>query len=114
LVGGALTNDTDPSAILDRIASAIPPDVWMQSVSMTLPSGKATGTVTFSLSGVDGDSPARWLEAMRGLTSTFSSVWVSAVSGGGFGPHAAVSFSSQAILAPGVVSGRASSFQVPK
>ena len=110
VVTGALNNDADPSAILDRIATAIPSDVWLQSVQIALPSAKGTGTVTFSASGTNGDAPAHWLTAMRGLTNTFASVWVGGISSG----NGSVSFTSTATLAPGVLSHRVDAYKVPK
>jgi type IV pilus assembly protein PilM len=110
-VTGVLSSDTDASALLDRIASVIPGDVWVQSIQVSLPSGRGTGSVSFTASGLNGDSAAHWLAAMRSLTSTFTSVWVSAVSS----PSGQlVTFSSTATLAPGVVSHRADLYKVPK
>jgi type IV pilus assembly protein PilM len=114
LVSGALNNDADPSALLDRIAGAIPTDVWLQSISLSLASAKGTGTVTFSLQGTNGDAPAHWISAMRGLTSTFDSLWVSGVSITTVGGQQTLSFTSTASLNPGVLSQRADAYRVPK
>jgi type IV pilus assembly protein PilM len=109
-----LNNDTDVSAILDQVAGAIPPDAWLGSAVISLPSAKSGGTATFTVSGVDETTPARWLTNMRALTSTFSSVWVTSVTRAAQGTAQSVTFASQAVLARGVVSHRAAGFGVPK
>jgi type IV pilus assembly protein PilM len=118
VVNAALTKDTDASALLDRISSALPPDVWLQSLTLTLASASAKigGSVTFNASGVDGDSPARWLASMRSLPTSFSDVWVSSVSatGAGGAGKSSVAFVGKATLAAGVLSRRADSYKLPK
>ena len=128
VVATDLSNDTDVSALLDLIASALPSDVWLQSLTLNLPSAvvrsstgtlaaSSTGSVTFSASGVDGDSPARWLANMRALPASFSDVWVSSVTQtGGTGPGArsSVSFTGRATLGPSVLSHRIDTYRMPK
>ena len=41
LVKSALTNDTDPTTILDQVAASMPANVWLSTVSMTLPTARA-------------------------------------------------------------------------
>lgn len=112
-VQAALAVDANAAALLDQITAALPSDVWLQSVSITMPSAKSAGVAAFSVGGESQISAAHWLEAMRGLTGVFGSVWVPAVSGAA-GAHGGVVFSSTATLLPGGTSSRASSLTVPK
>jgi hypothetical protein len=79
-----------------------------------MPQGKESGTVSFSLGGVDASSPAHWIEQLESMGNTFTDVWVSGISEDDQGGRSEVSFSSTATLAPGVVSNRASAWTVPR
>jgi type IV pilus assembly protein PilM len=114
LVKSALSSDADASAILDQVAANIPADVWLRSVSLTMPSGKSGGLLTVTASGQSPDSPAHWLSSMRALTRTFASVWVASATQTVQSGQTSVAFDSQATLAPGVLSTRISGYGVPK
>jgi len=109
-----LATDVDTTALLDRISAGMPTDVWIQTLSITFPAGKTPGSATFTLQGADVDAPAHWLTSMRGLTGTFTSVSVTSIAASVHSGHPGVTFSSQAVLAPSLQSGRAASFGVPK
>jgi type IV pilus assembly protein PilM len=111
-VQAALGDDVDVAALMDEITAALPSDVWLLSISLTMPNGKSPGSATFSLGGVDRTSAAHWLEAARGMTSAFSDVWVSSISA----PtgHAGVQFTSSAIILPTAGHSRAASLTVPR
>jgi type IV pilus assembly protein PilM len=113
IVRSSLADDVDASALLDRITAALPPDVWLESISLSMPSGKNPGSASFGLGGEDGTSPAHWLDAMRSLTGVLGGVWVTSVSSG-TGAHAGVQFSSTATVLPTATPGRAGEFVVPK
>ena len=113
IVRSGLASDVDASGLLDRITAALPPDVWLQSINLTMPAGKTPGSASFGLSGEDGTSPAHWLDAMRSLTSVLGSVWVGGISSPP-GAHAGVQFSSTATILPTATPGRAGQFVVPK
>jgi type IV pilus assembly protein PilM len=112
IVRSSLAADIDASALMDRITAALPPDVWLESVTLTMPSGKTAGSASFGLGGEDGTSPAHWLEAMRSLTGVLGSVWVSGVSAPP-GQHNGVQFSGTATILPTATPGRAGQFVVP-
>jgi hypothetical protein len=111
-VQAALAADVNAAGLLDQITAALPSDVWLQSVSITMPSATTAGGAAFSVGGESQISAAHWLEAMRGLTGVLGTVWVSSVSGAG--AHGGVVFSSTATLLPTGTSSRASSLTVPK
>jgi type IV pilus assembly protein PilM len=113
-VQAALGSDTDAAAVMDQITAALPPDVWLMSVSITMPKAAVPGSIAFSLGGVDRTSAAHWLEAARGMTSVLASVWVSSISQATNG-RGGVQFSSAASLLPTAGGhSRASSFTVPR
>jgi type IV pilus assembly protein PilM len=113
IVRSSLAADVDASGLLDRITSGLPPDVWLQSVTLSMPNGKNPGSASFGLSGEDGTSPAHWLDAMRSLSGVLGSVWVTGISSS-TGAHAGVQFSSTATILPTATPGRAGEFVVPK
>ena len=112
LIETSLSSDVDAAALLDRITSALPPDVWLTSVQLSMPSGKTAGSASFGLGGTDGTSPAHWLEAMRALPSALSNVWVSGVSSGN--SRSGVQFNSTATILSTATPTRAGSFAVPR
>jgi type IV pilus assembly protein PilM len=113
LVQSALAGDVDAAALLDQITTALPSDVWLQSVAITMPTAKASGTATFSLGGENPTSAAHWLEAMRAMTGVFGNVWVGSVSGSS-GAHGGIVFNSSGTLVPRAASPRAATLTVPK
>jgi type IV pilus assembly protein PilM len=114
IVAGALSEDVDAAALLDQISAHLPPDVWLTSVSISMPQAGKAGSMTFSLGGTDDNSPAHWLEQMQALSGIVSSVWVSGISLESIAGHSVVRFSSAVTLAPGVISQRADAYPVPK
>jgi type IV pilus assembly protein PilM len=112
-VQAALGSDLDAAALMDRITAALPPDVWLLSISITMPSAKSAGSAAFSLGGVDRTSAAHWLEAARAMTDVFGNVWVSSISQGSTA-RAGVQFSSSATILPSAGHSRAATFTVPK
>ena len=112
LMKEALADDVDAAGLVDEVAAHLPPDVWLRSVALAMPTAKSHGSVSFTLAGVDGSSPAHWLEQMRSLGGVFSQV--SGISSQASGHRSEVVFSSTASLAPGVVSGRAAALAVPR
>lgn len=114
-VRSALATDTDAAGLLDQVSASLPPDVWLLSASATMPSGaKSAGSASFALGGVDASSPAHWLERMRALDAVFAQVWVTSITTDTSGSRPTVRFSSQATLAPGVVSHRGDGFGMPR
>lgn len=114
-VRAALGTDTDGATMLDQVSAALPPDVWLRSAAVTMPSVKSAGSMTFTLGGVDSSAPAHWLEQMRALNGVFSQVWVSGITASSSsGGHTPVQFASQATFARSVVSHRADAFGAPK
>jgi type IV pilus assembly protein PilM len=113
-INAALADDVDGAALMDRLGAGMPPDVWLREIAITMPQGKESGTVSFSLGGVDASSPAHWIEQLESMGNTFTDVWVSGISEDDQGGRSEVSFSSTATLAPGVVSNRASAWTVPR
>jgi type IV pilus assembly protein PilM len=114
VVSAALADDVDTAGLLDQVSAHLPSDVWLRSVSLTMPTAKSAGSASFTLGGIDGNSPAHWLEQMRSMTSVFGQVYVSGISTTAGPHHSEVTFSSTATLAPGVISSRASAFGMPK
>jgi hypothetical protein len=113
LVQAALVGDVDAASLLDQITAALPPDVWLQSMSIVMPTARASGSASFSVGGENQTSAAHWLEAMRPMTGVFGSVWVTSISAAS-GGHGGVVFSSSATLLPSGASPRAVSLTVPK
>jgi len=113
VVRAALASDTDAAALLDQVSANLPPDVWVQQVSVTMPGAKAVGTASFALGGVDQSSPAHWLAKMRTLGGVFSQVSLLGITADGTA-HGGVHFTSQVTLAPGFVSHRGDTFGLTK
>ena len=112
LVQAALSTDVNASGVLDQLTAVLPPDVWLISIQLTMPTGKTSGSATFSVAGEDATSPAHWLEAVRGMPTVFANVWVSSVSSGS--GRAGVQFSSTAALLPTATAPRPINLAVPK
>jgi type IV pilus assembly protein PilM len=108
----ALGGDVDAAALMDQITTVLPPDVWLLSVSLSMPNGKTPGSAAFSFGGIDRTSAAHWLEAARGMSGVLGNVWVSSISDGSAGRG--VQFSSSATVLPTAGQSRASSFTVPR
>jgi type IV pilus assembly protein PilM len=113
LVQAAMTTDVDAAGLLDQITAALPPDVWLLSVSITMPTAKAPGNASFSVGGEDETSAAHWIEAIRAMPGVFSNVWVTGISAATAG-RGGVVFSSSASLLPTGASPRAAALKVPK
>jgi type IV pilus assembly protein PilM len=113
LLQTALADDVNTAGLMDQITAALPPDVWLQSVSLAMPNGTTPGTAAFSFGGVDRTSAAHWLEAARGMTGVFGTVWVSSISDAIAG-HGGVEFTSSATILPSTSQSRATSFTVPR
>ncbi|HVM65520.1 MAG TPA: type IV pilus assembly protein PilM, partial [Acidimicrobiales bacterium] len=96
LLQGALTNDINASAVMDQITAALPSDVWLLSVSITMPKGKSPGSAAFSFGGVDRTSAAHWLQAAQTLRGLLGNVWVSSISDQS--GHGGVEFASSATV----------------
>jgi type IV pilus assembly protein PilM len=109
----ALAGDVNASALMDQITAALPPDVWLLSVSLSMPNGKSPGTAAFTFGGVDRTSAAHWLEAARGMNSVFGTVWVGSISDQSTG-HEGVEFTGSATILPTAEQSRAASFTVPR
>ena len=104
----------------------MPANVWLSTVSMTLATAKSGGSVTsgggvtsggsvtISASATDPNAPAQWIAGLRGLTSTFATVWIPSISTATQAGRTVLTFSVQATLSPGVLSTRASAYGVPK
>ena len=112
-VRSALGTDIDAAVLLDQVSAALPPDVWIQGLTVTMPGAKVGGSASFTLGGVDGSAPAHWLTKMRGLSGVFSQVSLVGVTTDGSG-KSGVRFTSDAVLAPASSSPRAALFEVPK
>lgn len=113
IVRASLASDTDAAALLDQISTALPPDVWIQSVAIVTAGAKAGGSASFTLGGVDESSAAHWLTKMRALDGVFTQVSLQGLSGDPTG-RSGVRFTSQAVLAAGLGSHRADQFGLPK
>ncbi len=113
LLQAGIGDDVDAAAFMDQLTAALPPDVWLLSISVSMPNGTSPGSVALSLGGVDRTSAAHWLEAAQKLSGVLGNVWVSSISDQGPGGHTGVSFSSSAALLP-ATSSRAASFTVPR
>jgi len=114
VVTGALAEDVDAAALLDQISAHLPADVWLTSVSITMPQAGKAGTISFSLGGTDDNSPAHWIEQMQSLSGIVSNVWVSGITLESIAGRTVARFSSEVTLGPGVVSHRADAYPVPK
>jgi hypothetical protein len=112
-VQSALADDVDAAGLMDEITAALPPDVWLLSISLAMPNGKTPGSAVFSFGGVDRTSAAHWLEAGRSMTGLLGGVWVSSISDQGTA-HGGVQFTSTATILPTAGHSRAASFTVPR
>jgi len=112
LLQAGIGDDVDAAGFMDQITAALPPDVWLLSISVTMPNGSTPGSAAFSFAGVDRTSAAHWLEAAQKLNGVLGNVWVSSIANASSGGRG-VSFSSTATVLP-TVSGRAASYTVPK
>ena len=110
----ALARDTDAAGLLDQLTTVLPDDVWLQSMTLTMPGAKTAGTMSMSAVGSDPDAPAHWLEHLRSLPGVFATVWVGGIAVDQSSGRPLVHFSSQVTLAPTVVSHRADQFAMPK
>jgi len=113
VVASALSDDVDAAALLDQISAHLPPDVWLTSVSITMPQTSKPGSASFSLDGTNGNAPAHWIEQMQALNFV-TSVWVSGITLESTAGRTEARFSSLVTLAPGVISHRAAAYKVPK
>jgi type IV pilus assembly protein PilM len=107
-VENTLTGDVAWTRVIQEVASAMPNDVWLTSFTGTKDLATGSGTVTFSASGFDQSSPARWLQRLAEVPS-LRDVWVSnSTSGdeGGTG-QGVVTFTSDAVLTEAAGSDRA-------
>lgn len=97
-VTGVLATDVAWTRLLQDVANVIPDDVFLTNFN-----GNAAGSVTFSASGFDQTSTARWLLRVGDLKS-LTALWVPSSSR----PTATapVTFSSQATLTPAARSGQ--------
>jgi len=111
LVQAALATDVNASSLLDQLTAALPSDVWLVSIQLTMPTAKTSGSATFSLAGEDATSPAHWLEAARGMPTVFANVWVSSIASSS---GRTVEFSSTAALLPTATAPRPIDLTVPK
>ncbi len=112
LIQSGLGSDVDGAALLDRITAAKPHDVWLLSLTITMPTAKSPGSASFSLAGVDLTAPSHWLEAMDGLPTVLGNVSLGGITAGN--ARTGVQFSSTASVLPTATPGRASGFAVPK
>jgi Tfp pilus assembly protein PilN len=111
LVRGALVNDVDWGIFLNDLARLLPPRVWVESFSGTVPqfaSAEIVGEVSFNGVGFDFPDISAWLralgsEAFAGLTGP----WVSTASESAIGEESVVTFSSTAVLTAAAVTDRA-------
>ncbi len=103
LVQGALAKDVAWTRLLNEVSTVMPGDVWLTSFAGT------AGTVSFSVSGFDHTSTARWILRMSTLKS-ITGLWVPASTKSGTGAGSTVTFSSTATLTPAANSNRAAQF----
>lgn len=109
-VRAALENDVAWTRLLQEVATVIPNDVWLTGFNGT----SASGLVTFSASGFDQTSTARWLLRLSDLTSLANSWVSSSTKPEGRGPAALVTFTSTASLTPAAQADRAERYGAPK
>jgi type IV pilus assembly protein PilM len=112
LIQSSLSSDIDAATLLDKITAALPSDVWLTSVQLSMPSGKSPGSASFGVGGTDATSIAHWLESLRGMPTVFGNVWVSGISIGT--SRSGVQFSSTATILPTATPSRAGTFTVPR
>jgi len=109
----ALASDVDMTRMLDTVTAALPADIGLSSVNITVTPSSATakpaaagaaaagmGTFTVAGSGLSHDSVARWITNMRQLDIILSDVWVSSstVQSGTATTGAKASFSGTATI----------------
>ncbi len=86
----ALASDVDMTRMLDTVTAALPTDIGLNSVNISVTPSTATatpatpgaaaagmGTFTVAGNGLSHDSVARWITNMRQLNIILSDVWVS-------------------------------------
>lgn len=125
-IQSVLATDVDMTKVLDRMVAAMPADNWINSVTIAAAPGAAApgavpatpgaapqatlGTVTIAAQGIDQESAAHWITAMRALPQ-FADVWVPSVTKGqGAGAAGASTFSSNIVLSSDASSGRATRY----
>lgn len=107
-VRAVLSNDVAWTRLFQEIATVLPSDVWLTSLSaQTSPNG--TGSLQLSMKGFDHTSTARWLLRSADLKD-ISGVWVPSSTKSGQGNLTTVTFSSQASLTAAARSDRLQRF----
>lgn len=120
-IQAALANDVDIPVLLDRITGALPPDVALSTINVTLgtasgaptatPGAPSLGQLTVSATGLTQDSTADWITRMREL-DVLTGVWISSSTKSNAASGAAtVTFSGTAKLAPAAKSHRADNYK---
>jgi type IV pilus assembly protein PilM len=119
-IQAALANDVDIPVLLDRITGALPPDVGLSTINVTVgtpgtptatPGAPSVGQLTVSATGLTQDSTADWITRMRQL-DVLTGVWVSSSTKGAAASGAAtVTFSGTAKLTPAAKSHRADNYK---
>lgn len=109
-VTGILAGDVAWSRLLQQVSTAMPQDVWLESVSATAGTDLAPGTITLAAKGTDHTSTARWIVALDDVEA-IEDLWVpsSTKTPAGTGPET-VTFPSTAALTPAAASDRAAQY----